>query len=166
MKGPAVANFNRIIIIGNLTRDPELKMQPSGQGLCKLGIASNRQFRNKATGTLTQEVCFVDIAVWGPQAESCKQYLQKGRPVLVEGRLKFESWKDAEGNTRSKHTIVAERVVFLGSRQESETGVPFETGVTAARMAEQEGPSSYAPAESTSEVKFMEEDAFTDDLPF
>jgi single-strand DNA-binding protein len=165
VKGPAVANFNRLIIIGNLTRDPELKQLPSGQGLCKFGIASNRQFRNKATGTLTQEVCFVDIDVWGPQAESCKQYLQKGRPVLVEGRLKFESWKDNEGHTRSKHSVVAERVVFLGSRQDAEAGVPYETGLGSARAAEQEGP-SFASAENTNEVKFMEENAFTDDLPF
>lgn len=163
MKGSAVANFNRIIIIGNLTRDPEYKQQPSGQGLCKLGIASNRQFRNKATGAMTQEVCFIDISVWGPQAESCKQYLQKGRPVLVEGRLKFDNWKDAEGNTRSKHSIVAERVVFLGSRQDAETGVPYETGIAAARAVE-DGP-SFGSSEPN-EVKFMEEDAFTDDLPF
>lgn len=158
-----MANFNRIIIIGNLTRDPDYKQQPSGQGLCKLGIASNRQFRNKATGALTQEVCFVDIAVWGPQAESCKQFLQKGRPVLVEGRLKFDNWKDAEGNTRSKHSIVAERVVFLGSRQDSETGVSFETGLTAARAAEQDN-ASFAGSDP-SDMKFTEE-AFTDDLPF
>lgn len=160
-----MANFNRIIIIGNLTRDPEYKQQPSGQGLCKLGIASNRQFKNKATGSLTQEVCFVDVSVWGPQAESCKQFLQKGRPVLVEGRLKYESWKDAEGNTRSRHTIVAERVVFLGSRQDAETGVPYEGGITAAR-AEQESPSFSQSGSSSSEVKFLEEDAFSDDLPF
>ncbi len=155
-----MANYNRIIIIGNLTRDPEYKQQPSGQGLCKLGIASNRQFKNKATGTLTQEVCFIDISVWGPQAESCKQFLQKGRPVLVEGRLKFDSWKDTEGNTRTKHSIVAERVVFLGSRQDAEAGVPYETGITAARAVDQEGQSDGG------SVKFMEEDAFTDDLPF
>lgn len=160
MKGPTVANYNRIIIIGNLTRDPEYKQQPSGQGLCKLGIASNRQFKNKATGTLTQEVCFIDISVWGPQAESCRQFLQKGRPVLVEGRLKFDSWKDTEGNTRTKHSIVAERVVFLGSRQDAEAGAPYETGITAARAVDQEGPGE------SGAVKFMEEDAFTDDLPF
>ncbi len=163
-----MANFNRIIIIGNLTREPDYKQQPSGQGLCKLGIASNRQFRNKVTGALTQEVCFVDIAVWGPQAESCKQYLQKGRPVLVEGRLKLDSWKDAEGNTRSKHTIVAEKVVFLGSRQDAETGVPYETGVGAARVADQDSASfsSSNADHSGGDVMFKEEEAFTDDLPF
>lgn len=110
-----MASFNRVIIAGNLTRDPEYKQLASGQAMCRLGLASNRQFKNKQTGTMVQEVCYVDIDVWGAQAESCRQYLQKGRPVLVEGRLKFDSWKDAEGQTRSKHAIVADRVVFLSS---------------------------------------------------
>jgi single-strand DNA-binding protein len=152
-----VANFNRVIIIGNLTRDPEYKQQPSGQGLCKLGIASNRQFKNKVTGVLSQEVCFIDVAVWGAQAESCSQYLQKGRPVLIEGRLKLDTWKDTEGNTRSKHTIVADKVVFLGSRQDSETGVPTDVGSTGATRASDE---------LGSDVLFKEEEPFNDDLPF
>jgi len=162
VKGVAVANFNRVIIIGNLTRDPEYKQQPSGQGLCKLGIASNRQFKNKATGTLSQEVCFIDVSVWGPQAESCNQYLQKGRPVLIEGRLKYDSWKDTDGNNRTKHSIVAERVVFLGSRQDAETGASTDIG--AARPADREV--SFDSNQSDSDMLFKEEAPFTDDLPF
>jgi len=100
-------------MIGNLTRDPEYKQLPSGQPLCRLGLASNRQFKNKQSGSMVQEVCYVDIDVWGPQAESCRQYLQKGRAVLVEGRLKFDTWEDPQGQNRSKHTIVADRVVFM-----------------------------------------------------
>ena len=115
-----MASFNRIIIVGNLTRDPDYKQLTSGQAVCRLGIASNRQFKNKQSGSMIQEVCYVDIDVWGPQAESCRQYLQKGRPILVEGRLKLDSWEDANGQTRSKHSIVADRVVFLGSNQSSE----------------------------------------------
>lgn len=114
-----MASFNRIIIVGNLTRDPELK-PVGGNNVCRLGIASNRQFKNKQTGAVEQDVCFVDVDVWGVQAESSNKYLEKGSPVLVEGRLKFDQWKDAEGNMRSRHSIVAERVVFLGSRQNSE----------------------------------------------
>jgi single-strand DNA-binding protein len=110
-----MADFNRVIMIGNLTRDPEHRQLPSGQAVCRLGIASNRQYRNKQTGSMVQEVCFIDVDVWGPQAESCKQYLQKGRPVLVEGRLKLDTWQDASGQSRSKHSIVADRVVFLGT---------------------------------------------------
>ena len=157
-----MANFNRVIIIGNLTRDPEYKQQPSGQGLCKLGIASNRQFRNKATGVLSQEVCFIDVSVWGAQAESCNQYLQKGRPVLIEGRLKFDNWKDADGNTRSKHSIIADKVVFLGARQDSETGASNENSMSGARSIDT--PSSQD--DLAADVLFKDEEPFTDDLPF
>ena len=108
-----MASYNRVVMIGNLTRDPEYKQLTSGQAVCRLGLASNRSFKNKSSGSMIQEVCFVDIDVWGPQAESCRQYLSKGRPVLIEGRLKFDSWQDQNGQTRSKHSIVADRVVFL-----------------------------------------------------
>jgi single-strand DNA-binding protein len=110
-----MAGYNRVVLVGNLTRDPEYKQLPSGQSVCRLGLATNRQFKNRQSGTMIQEVCYIDIDVWGPQAESCHQYLQKGRPVLIEGRLKFDTWEDQNGQTRSKHSIVADRVVFLSS---------------------------------------------------
>lgn len=110
-----MASFNRVIIMGNLTRDPESRQLASGQSLCRFGLASNRQFKNRQTGATTQEVCFVDIEVWGAQAEICKKYLQKGKSVLVEGRLRLESWQDNEGKNRSKHSITADRITFLGS---------------------------------------------------
>jgi single-strand DNA-binding protein len=109
-----MAGYNRIIMVGNLTKDPEIRSVGS-TSVCKITIASNRQYKNKQTGNVTQEVCFIDIEVWGTQADTCKTYLQKGRPVLVEGRLKLDSWKDAEGNTKSKHSIVSEKIIFLGS---------------------------------------------------
>lgn len=110
-----MAGYNRVVMIGNLTRDPDYRQLASGQAVCKLGLATNRQFRNRQTGDMIQEVCYVDIDVWGAQAESCRQYLQKGRPVLIEGRLKFDTWQDPNGQNRSRHTIVADRVVFLGT---------------------------------------------------
>lgn len=110
-----MAGYNRIIIVGNLTRDPELKQLPSGQGVCRMSIATNRQFKNRQTGMQTQEVCYIDIDVWGVQAESCQKFLAKGRSVLVEGRLKFDTWQDPQGATRSKHSITADRVVFLSN---------------------------------------------------
>lgn len=116
-----MANYNRIIIMGNLTRDPDYKQLASGQAVCRLGLACNRQFKNRQTDTMVQEVCFVDVDVWGAQADSCRQYLQKGRPVLVEGRLKFDSWQDNNGQTRSKHSIVADRVLFLSGATTAET---------------------------------------------
>jgi single-strand DNA-binding protein len=119
-----MAGYNRIIIVGNLTRDPEFKQLPTGQAVCRLSIASNRQFKNRQTGNNMQEVCFVDVDVWGAQAESTRQYLSKGRAVLVEGRLKYDTWQDAQGGTRSKHSIAAERVVFLGSGAQAESAIP------------------------------------------
>jgi len=127
-----MASFNRIIMIGNLTRDPDYKQLTSGQAVCRLGLASNRQFKNKSTGSMVQEVCYVDIDVWGAQAESCRQYLQKGRAVLVEGRLKLDTWEDPQGQTRSKHTIVADRVVFMSTQSSAEFGAAERTDDTSA----------------------------------
>lgn len=121
-----MSSFNRVIMAGNLTRDPEYKQLPSGQAVCRLGLASNRQFRNKQNGEMIQEVCYIDIDVWGAQAESCRQYLQKGRPVLVEGRLKLDMWDDQSGQKRSKHSIVADRVVFLSQSQQAEANAEPE----------------------------------------
>jgi single-strand DNA-binding protein len=184
-----MASFNRVIMIGNLTRDPDYKQLASGQAVCKLGLASNRQFKNKQTGTMVQEVCFVDIDVWGPQAEICKNYLQKGRPVLVEGRLKFDSWQDQDGTRRSKHSIVADRVTFLGGAVAQETdemdfpavdsGAAPASAITPAKSearssaepeAEKKASTKKAkvvsPETSTGEVALKDEAPFEDDLPF
>ncbi len=174
-----MASFNRIIIAGNLTRDPEYKQLPSGQGVCRLGLASNRQFKNRQTGTAIQEVCYVDIDVWGPQADSCNKFLQKGRGVLIEGRLKFDTWQDPQGQTRSKHSIVADRVVFLGAGG-GEAGEVGEEPGAAADMTP--APASYGTqdtqefskiAQAVAEKKrkketneFVDQPPFEDDLPF
>ncbi len=134
-----MAGYNRVVLVGNLTRDPEHKQLPSGQSVCRLGLATNRQFKNRQTGAMIQEVCYIDIDVWGPQAESCRQYLQKGRPVLVEGRLKFDTWEDQNGQTRSKHSIVADRVIFLASAAEAieeEATVPATVAGASAPIAQ------------------------------
>ncbi len=133
-----MSSFNRVIMAGNLTRDPEYKQLTSGQAVCRLGLASNRQFKNKSSGDMIQEVCYIDIDVWGPQAESCRQYLQKGRPILVEGRLKLDSWDDANGQKRSKHSIVADRVVFLGSNAQAESSPEDEQGLNPNNPVEKE----------------------------
>jgi single-strand DNA-binding protein len=177
-----VASYNRIIIMGNLTRDPEYKQLPSGQGVCKLGVASNRQFKNKQTGLMTQEVCFVDVEVWGAQAENCRQYLQKGKAVLVEGRLKFDSWKEADGSNRNKHSIVADRVVFLSPQASAEAGAyeglgAEDTEAPAARSykaADKSGVNRSKGAslagdefgEGLDMGGFKDEAPFEDDLPF
>jgi len=175
-----VASYNRVVLIGNLTRDPDYKQLPSGQAVCRLGLAVNRQYKNKQTGAMVQEVCFIDIDVFGPQAESCRQYLQKGRPVLIEGRLKFDTWQSPDGQTRSKHSIVADRVVFLGSAQAGAdvelsdldtqaAPISSDPAVLAAESMLSRVKSSKkksASDENTGEFAFKDEPPFQDDLPF
>ncbi len=163
-----MASYNRIIMMGNLTRDPELKQLSSGQSVCRFGLASNRQFKNKQSGSMVQEVCFVDVDVWGAQADVCKQYLAKGRAVLIEGRLKLDSWQDADGNKRSKHSIVADRVTFMGAgvAAEDELGgddfTPAKTEEPVRRAAKSFDNQPMA----TGEVALKDEAPFEDDLPF
>ncbi len=121
-----MANFNKVLLMGNLTRDPELRYSGGGGSggtpICKFGLAVNRQWRNQS-GESQEETCFVDLVVFGRQAETCNEYLSKGRPVFIEGRLSFSSWDDREtGKKRSKLEVVAERVQFLGSRNDSGGG--------------------------------------------
>jgi single-strand DNA-binding protein len=122
-----MASYNRVVLVGNLTRDPDYRQLSSGQAVCKVGLATNRQYKNRQTGAVIQEVCYIDVDVWGAQAESCRQYLQKGRSVLIEGRLKLDSWEDQNGQSRSKHTIVADRVVFLGSGAPASENVEMDS---------------------------------------
>ena len=172
-----MASYNRVIIMGNLTRDPELKQLNSGQSVCRLGLASNRQFKNRQSGQMVQEVCFVDIDVWGPQAESCNQYLQKGRGVLVEGRLKLDSWTDQDGKNRSKHSIVADRVTFMSntaSDEQSDDSMQYETKEQSRQELESVAPVAAKPKRtakkevesSTGEVNLSKDEPFEDDLPF
>ena len=108
-----MASYNRVILIGNLTKDPELRYTPAGTAVANLRLAVNSSFKDQA-GQRKEETCFVTVVVWSKQAEICNQYLKKGRPVLVEGRLIYRSW-EAEGKTRSLLEVRADRVQFLGS---------------------------------------------------
>lgn len=108
--------FNKIIIIGNLTRDVELRYLPSGSAVATIGIASNRRYK-KQDGTQADEVCFVDVKLYGRTAEVANQYLKKGSQILIEGRLTLETWNDASGQKRNKHTITAESMQMLGKAQ-------------------------------------------------
>jgi single-strand DNA-binding protein len=111
-----VASFNKVILMGNLTRDPELRYTPSGAPVCNFDLAVNRSYTTQG-GERRDEVCYITVVVWGKQAESCGEYLGKGRTVLVEGHLQQRSWETPEGQKRSKHEVVAERVQFLGPRK-------------------------------------------------
>jgi single-strand DNA-binding protein len=114
-----MANFNRVILLGNLTRDPELRYTPNNAPVCSFDLAINRSYTTQA-GERREEVCYVTIVAWGKQAETCNEYLSKGRPALVEGRLSQRSWETPDGQKRSKHEVVADRVQFLGGRKGAE----------------------------------------------
>jgi len=113
-----MASYNRVLLMGHLTRNPELRYTPSGTAVSDLGLAVNESFKNKA-GELIEQTCFVDVVVWGRQAETASEYLHKGSPVFVEGRLQFDQWENKEGEKRSKLRVRADRVQFLGSAPQS-----------------------------------------------
>ena len=108
-----MASLNKVLLMGNLTRDPELRYTPQGAAVCEFAIAINRTYSSK-TGEKKEEVGFFDIVAWGRQAETCAEYLKKGRPVFVEGRLTQDRWEQPDGQKRSRIRVTAERVQFLG----------------------------------------------------
>jgi single-strand DNA-binding protein len=160
-----MASLNKVILLGNLTRDPELRYTPNGTPVATMGLAVNRRYRQ---GDETkEEVCFVDVVTFGRQAETVSEYLQKGRPALVEGRLQWRSWESEDGQRRSKHEVVAERVQFLpssaagreGGRDTAEAaGPPRESGRDAAEAA---GPPPY---DTDDDIPFVRPDS--SDLAF
>ena len=106
------ASLNKVLLMGNLTRDPEVKYTPKGTAVCDLGLAINDTYKAQ-DGTIKETVTYVDVEVWGRTAENCKQYLSKGRPVFIEGQLRLDQWEQ-EGQKRSKMKVRADRVQFLG----------------------------------------------------
>ena len=112
-----MATMNRIFLMGNLTKDPELRYTPSGTPVASLRLAVNSTFKGQ-DGQRKEDVCYVTIVVWNKQAELCNQYLKKGRPILVEGRLIYRSWEQ-EGKTRSTLEVRADRVQFMGRREDA-----------------------------------------------
>jgi single-strand DNA-binding protein len=132
----ASTNLNRVIITGNLTRDPELRSLSSGMSVCSLRVAVNTRRKDNSTGEWVDKPNYFDVTVWGAQGENCAQYLSKGRPVAVDGRLEWREWEDKQGNKRQSVDIIADSVQFLGSREGGENGgrftpqsdVPADTG--------------------------------------
>jgi single-strand DNA-binding protein len=149
-----MASYNKVILVGNLTRDPELRYTPKGLAIAKLGLAVNRVWKTE-TGESKEEVTFIDIDAFGKQAETIGQYLKKGRPILVEGRLRLDQWDDKQtGQKRSKLGVVLEAFQFLDSGNRAE-GAPARPPAAAAAPAA-------APAPAESEAPEPEQD----DVPF
>lgn len=128
-----MASFNRIILMGNLTRDPQLKYLPNNTAVCEFGLAINHRWRDRE-GNQREEVCFVDCACFGRGGEVINQYMTKGRSLLVEGRLKLDSWTGQDGQKRSKHSVVVDNFTFVGGRPDqpgtSGSRAPAEGGAT------------------------------------
>jgi single-strand DNA-binding protein len=116
----AASNINRVVLTGNLTRDPELRSLQSGTSVCSLRIASNS--RRKENGEWVDKPNYFSVTVWGAQGENCARFLAKGRPVCIDGRLEWREWQDKEGNKRESIEVVAESVQFLGGRDENGGG--------------------------------------------
>jgi len=144
-------NLNRVMLMGNLTRDPELRYTPNNTAVVNLGIAINRTWKNPQ-GERQEETTFVDCEAWGRTGEVINQYLRKGRPIYVEGRLRLDQWQDKEGNNRSKLKVVVDTFQFIDSRGGGEGATNSGGGRSARRdSGSPEGAQSYpsAPAASS-----------------
>jgi single-strand DNA-binding protein len=164
-----MASYNKVLLMGNLTRDPEVRYTPKGTAIAAIGLAVNRRWTTES-GEQKEEVTFVDIEVWGRQAETVGQYLSKGKPIFVEGRLKLDSWEDKEsGQKKSKMKVVCERFQFIGApgaRAEFKDQAPSdEAPARPARPAGQGGRPAASPARDAAEPEptVASED---DNIPF
>lgn len=143
-----MANFNRTILMGNLTRDPELRYIPNGSAVTTLRLAINRSYKNQA-GELKEEVTYVSVVVWGKQAENCAEYLAKGSPAFVEGRLQSRQWETEDGQKRSVLEVVADRVQFLERKKGAREADP-----EAAKTQGQEAPAPAGANLTDEEIPF------------
>ena len=151
-----MANYNRVILIGNLTRDPQMSYLPSQTPVVEFGLAVNRKWRS-TTGEQREETCFVDCRSYGKAAETFNQYMRKGRPVLVEGRLQFDSWEGKDGQKRSKHRIIVENFQFLSAgagapRGEGRAAEPSRQD--ASHVAPDESPDTPPDEQGADEIPF------------
>jgi single-strand DNA-binding protein len=171
-----MANYNKIILLGNLTRDPQLKYLPSQMAIVEFGLAVNHKYKTK-NGEDREEVLFVDVSAFGKQAEIINQYCTKGRPLLVEGRLKYDTWEDKQGGgKRSKHSVVIDNFQLLGGRDGAPQGGGDQGGYDSgggdsapSRPPANRGPSRapQGPARPAPEQPFGDEQQFKeDDIPF
>jgi single-strand DNA-binding protein len=116
-------NYNRVVMLGHLTREPEFKALPSGTVMCTFGIASNTRIFDKEANKVTEEACFVNVDVFGPKVDACRMNLHKGDQVLVEGHLRLNTWKNKDGEEKSRHSITADNLSFFYEEEPEE--IPF-----------------------------------------
>ena len=156
------ASLNKVMLIGNLTRDPELRYLPSGQPVTNFSIAVNRTYASQ-TGEKKEEVCFVRVVVWARRAEVCNEYLKKGSPVFIEGRLQSRSWEAQDGSKRSTTEVVAQNVQFLSRSGKGGAGADQEPSVdTDAAIFEESATPAGKKAVSVSDKELQPDD----EIPF
>lgn len=159
-----MASFNKVILLGNLTRDPELRYTPNGTPVATFGLATNR--RSGQGDERKEEVCFVDVVVFGREAETASEYLSKGRQALIEGRLQWRSWEGQDGQKRNKHEVVAERIQFM-ARGRDEGGERMGTGPSMERSSPTPGTERPRPAPARPGPDMEFPPSFEDDdIPF
>ncbi|MFT4901912.1 MAG: single-strand DNA-binding protein [Lentimonas sp.] len=176
-----MASFNKVILMGNLTRDPETRVTAAGLTICKLGIATSRVFATR-DGERKEETTFVDVDAFGKQAEVITKYMRKGRPIMIEGRLKLDQWETSDGQKRSKLGVVLENFQFVGGREDgsdassgagsSSSGGGYEKSSPPARSTSADAPgaptstsASSAPASSGGHYS-DDKDTLDEDVPF
>ena len=145
-----MASYNKVLLMGNLTKDPELRYTPGGMAVANLRMAVNRKYRTKDQ-ELKEEVCFITAVVWNKQAETCNQYLHKGSSLFVEGRLQSRSWEDSTGAKRSVIEVRAERVQFMGAPGQGKTSSPAAPAQSEVSVEESSSESTWL-AESEDEA--------------
>jgi single-strand DNA-binding protein len=160
-----MAYLNKVFLIGNLTRDPELRVTPKGTAICQFGLAVNRQFKDES-GATRDETTFIDIEAWGKQGELVAKYLTKGSPAMVEGRLKLDQWEDKQsGQKRSKLKVVLDNVQFLSTRGGAGGGPPGAPGAPVDDI-DQTSPERHAPPSRTAAPKPPVAGNIDEDVPF
>lgn len=117
-----MASYNKVILMGNLTRDPEVRFTNNNLAICKIGLAVNRRWKDGATGEWKEEPTFIDVTIFGKRGEAFAKYHQKGKPAFIEGSLRLDNWEDKDGNKRSKLYVVADEWQFVGGGREGEGG--------------------------------------------
>jgi len=132
----AATNINRVVMTGNLTKDPELRSLPSGTSVCELRIACNTRRKDASTGEWTDKPNYFNVKVWGAQGENAARYLSKGRPVAIDGRLEWREWEAQDGAKRQAIDIIADSVQFLGSREDAGGGGFAGNGISSAQAAQ------------------------------
>jgi single-strand DNA-binding protein len=152
-----MASYNKVILMGNLTRDPEMRYLPSNTAVTSIGLAVNDRWKDKQTGEWKDKANFIDCEAFGRTAENISKFFSKGKPILIEGKLRLDQWQDKEGNNRSKLKVVIDQFEFVGSRADSESGGnPGSPGNDSHQPRQASAPAAAATHEPVGE----------DDIPF